>query len=186
MGSVFLFKFETNNIVLNPYIEDGHFKNEYVESEKNNIKLLIQSKIDNKDSYALNRCIEEMYKDKPYGLYKYGYTEDLQNIDSKKLYEYYLNIINTAKIDIFFSGNISEKEIIKDIEENENVAKLQAREGRIRLDKNKQIEEKEITKLEEKMDITQGKLVIGLDVEKNSPDSKFPISLYNVILRRKC
>ena len=30
------------------------------------------SKIDNKDRYAFNRCIEEMYKDMPYSLYKYG------------------------------------------------------------------------------------------------------------------
>ena len=59
------------DIIFNPLTENNKFKDEYVESEKNNIKLLIESKIDNKDQYALNRCIEEMYKDKPYGLYKY-------------------------------------------------------------------------------------------------------------------
>ena len=61
------------DIIFNPYLENNKFKEEYVEAEKNNVKLLIESKIDTKDFYALNRCIEEMYKDKPYGLYKYGY-----------------------------------------------------------------------------------------------------------------
>ena len=49
------------DIIFNPYTENNKFKEEYVEAEKNNIKLLIQAKIDNKDAYALNSCIEEMY-----------------------------------------------------------------------------------------------------------------------------
>ena len=32
------------------------------------------------------------------------------------------------------------------------------------------------------MDVTQGKLVIGLDINYTSEDAKFPISIYNVIL----
>ena len=153
------------DIIFNPYLEDGYFKKEYVESEKDNIKLLIESKIDNKNSYALNRCIEEMYKDKAYGLYKFGYTEDLTNIDYKNLYTHYKNIINTAKIDIFFSGNIKSIEIENCIKENKNIQELEKREGKIIVDVNKELEEKEIKSLEEKMDITQGKLVIGLDVK---------------------
>ena len=171
------------DIILNPYTENGIFKEEYVEQEKNNIKLLIESKIDNKDSYALNRCIEEMHKESPYGLYKYGYTEDLQKISNKNLFEHYLNIINTAKIDIFFSGNIKTEEIIKATQENENIKKLQARKAKVILNKEKTIDNGKIKTIEEKMAITQGKLVIGLDVETKGPDSKFPISLYNVILR---
>ena len=38
----------------------------------------------------------------------------------------------------------------------------------------------------EKMDVTQGKLVIGLDVDMKDKDARFKIALYNVILRRKC
>ena len=174
------------DVILNPYIEEGHFKNEYVEAEKNNIKLLIQSKIDNKDNYALNRCIEEMYKGEAYGLYKYGYVDDVQNIDSKNLYEHYLNIINTAKIDIFFSGNIDIEEVLKDIKENEHIKGLKDRTANIILNNNRKPEVKEVKNIEEKMDIAQGKIVIGLNVESKNWDSKFPISIYNVILRRKC
>ena len=91
-------------IVFNPYIENGEFKKEYVEQEKNNIKQKIEGKIDNKARYALNRCIEEMYKDEPFGLFKFGYVEDLGEIDGKNLYEYYQNLIKNCKIDIFVSG----------------------------------------------------------------------------------
>ena len=153
------------DIIFNPFIENERFKDEYVETEKNNIKLLIESKIDNKNSYALNRCIEEMYKGKPYGLYKFGYTEDLQNINSKNLYEHYKNIINTSKIDIFFSGNINKKEIENLVQENGNIKSLQGREAQVITESNKRIENIEIKNIQDKMDITQGKLIIGLDIE---------------------
>ncbi len=38
------------------------FCDEYVEQEKENLKQIINGKIDNKASYAMERCIEEMYK----------------------------------------------------------------------------------------------------------------------------
>ena len=80
-------------IIFNPLLENGVFKKEYVESEKKNIEQLIRSKIDNKEQYALDRTVEEMYKNMPYGLYKYGYIEDLPNINNKLAHERYEEII---------------------------------------------------------------------------------------------
>ena len=176
------------DIIFNPFIENNEFKEEYVETEKNNIKLLIESKIDNKDQYALNKCIEEMYKGKPYGLYKYGYVEDLEKITSENLYEYYKELINNSKIDIFVSGELNDDDIVEIIQNNQNIKKLKERQAKFVVN-NEQTENKQEVQentVEEKMDIAQGKLVIGLDVELNDLNSKFPVSIYNVILRRKC
>ena len=172
------------DIIFNPFIENNRFKDDYVETEKNNIKLLIESKIDNKDQYALNRCIEEMYKDKPYGLYKYGYVEDLEKINSENLYNYYLELINTSKIDIFVSGEVNKEEVIEIVKNNENINKLRGREPNYIVN-NEQTEEKkdiQAKEIQDKMDIGQGKIVIGLDVEVKDYNSKFPVSMYNVIL----
>lgn len=172
------------DIILDPLTENNKFKDEYVEAEKNNIKLLIESKIDNKDQYALNRCIEEMYKDKPYGLYKFGYTEDLDKINSQNLYDYYNELINASKIDIFVSGELKKEDIVDIVKNNENIKKLREREAKYIVN-NEQTEDKENVQekeVEDKMDVAQGKLVIGLDVELTDYNSKFPVSLYNVIL----
>lgn len=174
------------DIIFNPYTDGKSLKNEYVELEKNNIKQLIESKIDNKNAYALNRCIEEMYKNEPYGLYKYGYVEDLANINSNNLYEYYKKIINTAKIDIFFSGDIQNEKIEKYVAENKKIAELPERNSTPIINNKKELIKQETKSIEEKMEITQGKLILGLDVASKGLDSKFPISIYNVILRRKC
>lgn len=172
------------DIILDPLTENNKFKDEYVEAEKNNIRLLIESKIDNKDQYALNRCIEEMYKDKPYGLYKFGYTEDLDKINSQNLYDYYNELINTSKIDIFVSGELKKEDIVDIVKNNENIKKLKEREANYIVN-NEQTKSKEAVQekeVEDKMDVAQGKLVIGLDVELTDYNSKFPVSLYNVIL----
>ncbi|MDO5556330.1 MAG: pitrilysin family protein [Clostridia bacterium] len=173
------------DIILNPLTENNYFKKEYVQAEKNNIKLLIESKIDNKDQYALNRCIEEMYKNKPYGLYKYGYVEDLENINSKNLYEYYTKLINESKIDIFISGELNNKDIIELVSQNENIKKIKERKPNYIINNEQTEQKEEISKeniIEEKLDVAQGKLIIGLDVKVNDYNSKFPVSLYNVIL----
>ena len=170
-------------IIFNPLIEGESFKEEYVNGEKENIKQLIQGKIDNKSKYALDRCIEEMYKDKPYGLYKYGYIEDLENINAKELYEYYKELINTCKIDIFVSGMLDEN-TENVILRNENISKLKDREPNYQIIKVKN-ENKEVNKenrVTESMDVVQGKLVIGLDVNLQNDDEKFICILYNSIL----
>ena len=172
------------DIILNPVTENGKFKQEYVETEKNNIKLLIEAKIDNKDQYALNRCIEEMYKGKPYGLYKYGYTEDLNKINAENLYDYYRNLIETSKIDIFVSGELETENIEDIIKNNENIKKLKNRKPNYIIN-NEETEKKEKPEenvVEDKLDIAQGKLVIGLDVNLCDYNSKFKVALYNVIL----
>lgn len=115
------------DVIFNPLTENGGFKKEIVETEKNTIKRLIDGKIDNKDLYSYTRCIEEMYKDKPYGLYKYGYIEDLASINEKNLYDDYKEIINEAKIDIFISGNFKSEQILDIISSNENIKKIQER-----------------------------------------------------------
>ncbi len=173
------------DIIFNPFVEDDKFKEQYVETEKQTIRRLIEGKIDNKDSYAFNRCIEEMYKDKAFGIYKYGYIEDLEKINAKELYEHYKNLINSSKIDIFISGDFESNYILNIFNQNKNLQGLEGRED-CHIINNEETEKKEkiedaIT-LSESMNINQGKLVMGIDIDYNKPDSKYAMCLYNVIL----
>ena len=177
-----------SEIVFNPFTQNGAFNEEYINQEKENVKQIIEAKKDNKARYALFRCVEEMYKDKPQGLYKYGYVEDLENINSQNLYEYYKELINTCKIDIFVSGKLENIDVENIIEDDENLSKLKDREPEYNINKpepKNKIEQ--ANKVEEKLDVTQGKLVIGYDVEASKEDienKKFRYigMLYNAIL----
>ena len=172
------------DIIFNPLVENEGFKEEYVQGEKQNIKQIIESKIDNKAKYSLDRCIEEMFKEEAYGLYKYGYIEDINNITPQNLYEYYKTLINQCKIDIFCSGEIKEDKTIKNITQNGKIQKLQPRRPRyiINNEQTEAVEVKQEKIVEEHMQVNQGKLVIGLSVNSNEKNSRFTTSVYNAIL----
>ena len=168
------------DIVFSPLTENGMFNEEYFNSEKENLRQIIRSRKDNKGAYAYSRCIEEMYKNKPYGLYKYGYVEDLNSITGKELYEYYKKMIAECKIDIFISGDI--ENITDIVKENENIKNLHERDAKYVINT---IEEKQSTEereIKEDMDVVQGKIVIGLDVHLEDKKQKYDTVVYNAIL----
>ena len=105
------------DIVFNPLIENEQFNEDYVESEKKKLKQIIDGKIDNKRAYSFERCIEEMFKNEPYGLYKFGYIEDLDLITPKSLYKYYCELLQKCKIDIFLSGDFEGKNLREKLRE---------------------------------------------------------------------
>lgn len=162
------------DIVFNPLIEDGKFSDKIVEQEKENLLKIIQSKKDNKEKYAFNRCIEEMFKNEPYGLYKFGYEEELKDINSQNLYEYYKEMLKQCRIDIFVYGVDAEKiQIPKELETLGNIDIVNNKE------ENQQNIKEEPQLIRESADVTQGKLIIGLNV---SNSDKFAATMYNIVL----
>lgn len=173
------------DIVCNPLIENNGFKANYIEIEKKNLELLINAQKDDKNFYALEKCINIMYKNNGYGLSKYGNIEDLSKINPQNLYEQYTNLINTSKIDIFISGNFEKEKIVEEIKTNKLIQNLKPREEKINTNHYKNEIKEKIEKINEnieEMDISQGKLVIGLDIMPNDfEDFRFIAILYNSI-----
>lgn len=169
-------------IVFNPYLENGIFKEDYVKNEKEKIKQIIESKIDNKAAYAIDRCIENMYENKAYSIYRYGYVEDLEKITPKSLYEAYIELIHNCKIDIFASGNFQE-DLSKKIQEHPIIKALPERKENLLREENlRSISQAKI--IEEHREVTQGKLVIGLVVTplKELTNLNYITMVYNAIL----
>lgn len=172
------------DIILNPLVQNDGFKPEYLESEKKKLKQIIEGKIDNKRTYSFERCVEEMFKDEPYGLYKFGYVEDLEKITPQNLYQYYKELIKKCKIDIFVSGNLKDTDINNLIENNAEIKALEARTPEYVENKenSEKIPVREEKAVEEKMQVGQGNLVIGLSSNSQIENEKFVMSVYNAIL----
>ncbi len=169
------------DLVFNPLQENERFSDKYVEGEKENLRRIIEARIDNKANYAFTRCIEEMYKNQEYGLYEYGYVEDLENINSTNLYEYYKKIIDESKIDIFISGKIEDaKKIENIITNNKEISKLKDRKPEYVQDSKLELNGNETKEVKDKMDVAQGKIVIGININNNVPEEY--INVYNAIL----
>lgn len=167
------------DIIFNPISENNKFKDEYFDGEKETLKQIIEARKDNKRAYSTIRCIEEMYKDEPYGLYKYGYVEDLEKITNEELFEEYKNLINNSKIDIFVSGNIDEQKVEEIFKNNKYIKELCKREYVLPEEVNKENETKTVI---EKTNVAQGNLNIGMKVNNISKDDVAKVAVYNAVL----
>ena len=171
------------DLVFNPAKVNGMLNKDFLEVEKENLKDIIKSKIDDKDSYSLENCISSMYGDNGFGLYKYGYVEDVDKITIEDISEYYNWLISNSKIDLFISGNFDDESLKTLLDNNENIKKLNPREENYILDSiisKKKVEK--INEVKEEMDVTQGKLVIGLDITSNQENLRGIGNVYNSIL----
>ncbi len=144
-------------VIYDPYLIDGEFSQTYLEGEKNNLANKIKNKINDKRSYAINRCIEEMCNSESFSIYKYGYVEDIKDIDAKKLADHYENILMTSQIEIIYTGNK------KDLSLDKIIPIKYLNRDNIDYVKREEILSKpyEKNQVVEKLDVTQGKVVLG-------------------------
>ncbi len=91
-------------LMFSPALIDGCFKKEYVESEKKNLIDSIKAKINNKNSYAVWRCQEEMCRNEVFAVSEDGTVEDVEKITPQLLFDFYKDIMNRAQIEIYFVG----------------------------------------------------------------------------------
>ncbi len=91
-------------LIFNPALENGGFTEFDTEREKRKTIERIQGEINNKKAFAKTRLMEEMFKDDPYGKFRYGSVEEVEQINGKNLYAAYKELLETAYIRINVIG----------------------------------------------------------------------------------
>ena len=92
-------------LLLEPVVEEGGFDRDFVESEKKNLISTIESELNDKRAYAMNRMLRVMCKADSYGVPRLGTVEDVAAITPVDAYNHYRSILETSRIDIFYVGS---------------------------------------------------------------------------------
>ncbi|WP_192929599.1 EF-P 5-aminopentanol modification-associated protein YfmF [Alkaliphilus serpentinus] len=167
-------------VLFRPLIDEGGFDKDYFNQEVSNLESKIKGRVNNKNQYALDRCIEEMCRDENYRLYEYGRLEDLKAINPMKLYNHYEKIINNSPIDIVMVGSMKHQEAKDYI-----IKKLHLKDRNIEgVSFPEMIAAKEdLNEVSEDMDISQGKLILGYRTQISYQAPLYPaLLLYSSIL----
>lgn len=98
------------DILFNPHVENNLFNTEEVRKNKNKLEKSIKSLKDNKLKYTLFKLLGTT-SNMPYSYNTFGYIEDLEKINPKNLYEYYLSMLKDDYIDIFVVGDVDTTKI---------------------------------------------------------------------------
>ena len=91
-------------LLLEPVLENGAFRADYVESEKRNLIFAIESQRNDKRLYAGARLTEHMCKADSFGIPRLGTVEQVAAITPKSLYDHYRKILTDSPIELFYVG----------------------------------------------------------------------------------
>lgn len=148
------------DFIFNPLTENGGFLNNFLESEKINLKNAILGLINDKKEYAEFRCREEMFDKQGYGMCEAGYIEDFDEITPASLFEFYSHILKTAKVDVFISGDINDEAVNTVI--NTICKYFKPRNASYISSEIAHRTRTELKKITENADVVQSKLCMGL------------------------
>lgn len=149
------------DMLLDPKTRGGLLLPQYVDSEKEKLLERIRSRINDKRSYSLSRCIEEMCCFEDFAVSRLGGEEEAENINYKKLTRHYRELLQTCPVELFYCGKAGMKQVAAAFRE----ALASMPRGEIDYDLGTDIRmnavEAQPRYVEEQMDVSQGKLVIG-------------------------
>lgn len=146
-------------LLLHPLLDaDGNFLPEIVEREKKTLCDNIRAQINNKQSYAQSQCTRAMCAGERFGLPLAGTVEEVEAITPAALTARYRAMLREARVEIFFIGQADADRLIDALSsvlaEYPEHTPLPAPTEIVR-------EAREVKRVEEEMDIAQGKLVLG-------------------------
>lgn len=170
-----------HSVLNQPLLEDGAFKREYVEQEKEQLAKEIKGLVNDKLNYALERCVQEMCDKEPYGVFKYGSLEELAKITPQDLYAYYEQILKENPLDIYIVGEV-EPEWAFDLVEKA-FSRGNGQKRREMSPDTVQSIPAEVRYHEERMPVSQGKLTLGYRTNTAYRDDDYAALLfYNGVL----
>ena len=145
-------------ILLEPKLEGDAFPQEAFRLEQQYLIDTIEAEINDKRSYAAQRCTYEMGRGCRFAVSRYGTVREAAAVTPAEAYRRYRELISTARIEIFFSGCGSPAYA------EETFRRLFARVERAPLIHIPQALPKaaeHITELEESLPMSQSRLVMG-------------------------
>lgn len=170
-------------LLLDPATRGGLLRQPIVESEKEKLADALRSRVNDKRSYSVLRCIEEMCAYEDFSAGSRGHAEDVEDIHYRKLTRQYRALLQTCPIELFYCGRSGLREVTECL--TDALATLQR--GEIDDDIGTELRmnalEDRPREVEEAQSVTQGKLVIGYRLGECMEEPDIPaLYVFNAVL----
>lgn len=160
------------SLIFNPkFDENGCFYDSDIASEKRVLIEKIGSEENEKRLYVLRKTEELMFENEPYGINKYGTVKQIEKLSASDILSAWRNMLSSARVLITVVGDTDSDKIELHLKEcfdkiNRNFEPMPEA---VFVPKCNNVKEKL-----ERMDVNQGKLVIGFRVNLKPQDSLAP------------
>ena len=99
-------------LLLEPVLEDGVFRAEFVRSEKKNLIADMEAQKNDKAAYAGTRLLKTMCREDSFCIPRLGEKEQAAQITPEGLYRHYKKILRESPIELFYVGSAAPEQII--------------------------------------------------------------------------
>lgn len=165
-------------LVQHPYLDNGLFAEEDVETEKQTLSDLIEAKINDKRRYAILRATELLFQEQGGGWDPLGTLEQAEALTPESVTEAYRQVLKEGQIHLFFVGcgdpTVALEVFQKAFAHWERDPKPAAPLHRYQAGENRRVVEQ--------MDVTQSKLVLCLSSGLQEGEDPFAAQMASVVL----
>ena len=92
-------------LLLDPDLENGVFRGDFVEGEKKNLIATLDSERNDKRAYSLNQLMRVMCREDSFGVPRLGDREAVAAIEPRTLYDHYRRVLRESRVDLFYVGS---------------------------------------------------------------------------------
>lgn len=169
-------------MLLTPARENGGFVSAYVERERANLVDRIRAQVNDKRQYAVLRLVQLMCQGEPYGVDRLGSEAKAAAITGEELWARYQDLLSGARVELYFSGSAPFERV-----EAAFRGALAGLKGRtadtVSVCRNTLGGGEECPRsFEDALDVTQGKLAMGLRTDIKVTDAEYPaLMLFNAV-----
>ena len=163
-----------------PVRRKGGLHPEFVSQEKENLRRQIQGMINERMSYAWERCVQEMCADEAYSRYEYGRLEEIDRVTPKALAKLHADVLARSPVELYVVGDVEPGRVA---EAAGRIFRFGRRKIRTPGPTEIRSGNGELREVTEKIDVEQAKVVLGCrtGITLADPDL-FPLGMYNGIL----
>ena len=148
-------------VLLNPCTQDGVFRTDYVEGERAYLIDRIRGQINDKRRYATQRLTQLMCRYEAYGVDRLGDEEHAAAITPESLWQQYCQVLSTAQVELYYCGSADpervERALLHAFSALPQGERMEGADCEVRIHA-----EAEPQVVVEHLDVTQGKLAMGL------------------------
>lgn len=158
------------SVIFRPNVKDYAFDEKVFMQEQKNLIDRIKASVNDKRVYANERLCEITCEGSPYEVSRLGNIETVEKITKESLYNYYVKMISSSKIDIFVSGDAdfdSFADKVYDLTKNMGFEPTE-------IPKTSMLSQREeVRYMTDRMEVTQGKLAMSFTTGIEQSSDKF-------------
>ena len=150
-------------LLLDPVTDGDAFREDYVQTEKQNLIWTIEAQRNDKRAYAGNQLLKKMCAHDSYGIPRLGEIQDVEAITAASLYAHYRKILTESPVHVFYVGSAQPETVAQTL--RPMLGKLA--KAPIALPAQTGFAPVAFSQHEEVLDVAQGKLCMGYATTMN-------------------